>query len=235
MTISDAGLKLIKQFEGCKLTAYYDIVGVLTIGYGNTNYDKDIIGEIKEGMTITQAQADEWLRKTIEKRYVPKVQKWYDKYRFNQNQFDALVSYAYNIGSIDGLVDNGKRTIAEISADFPNHDRVKNSDGTYRHVKGLTDRRNKEKALFDTPRYKVGWTHDVGVGWWYSPDGKQYLFNEWKVINHHKYYFNNHGYALTDWAKIDDKWYYFETSGDLECALYLTDNNGVQNVGEFNE
>jgi len=232
MTISDAGLELIKQFEGCKLTAYYDIVGVLTIGYGNTNYDKDIIGEIKEGMTITQAQADEWLRKTIEKRYVPKVQKWYDKYHFNQNQFDALVSYAYNIGSIDGLVDNGKRTIAEISADFPNHDRVKNKDGTYRHVKGLTDRRNKEKKLFDTPRYGVGWTHDH-KGWWYSPDGKNYLFSTWATIKGHRYYFDNDGYAVKDWKKIDGKWYYFEPYGGYQCALYVSDKDGAQHVGEF--
>lgn len=232
MTISDAGLELIKQFEGCKLTAYYDIVGVLTIGYGNTNYDKDIIGEIKEGMTITQAQADEWLKKTIQKRYVPKVSKWQDHYRFNQNQFDAMVSYAYNIGSIDKLVDNGKRTIAEISADIPNHDRVKNPDGTYRHVKGLTNRRNKEKELFDTPKYRIGWSHDAG-GWWYSEDGKQYLWNTWRVINKHKYYFDNEGYAVIDWQKINDKWYYFEPIGDLQCALYVSDEDGVQNVGEF--
>ena len=241
MTISDKGIALIKEFEGCKLTAYQDIVGVWTIGYGITDSDIDITGtKIKSGLTITQKTADEWLKKSLEKIYVPRVQRYEDQYRFNQNQFDALVSYAYNIGSIDGLVNAvtinnkkvGQRTIAEISADFPNHDRVKNSDGTYRHVKGLTDRRNKEKALFDTPYYKVGWEHDEG-GWWYSPDGKQYLFNEWRVINHHKYYFNNEGYASFDWTKIDGKWYYFETSGDLECALYVTDSNGVQQVGKF--
>ena len=232
MTISNFGLDLIKSFEGCKLTAYYDIVGVLTIGYGNTNYDKDIIGEIKEGMTITQAQADEWLRKTIEKRYVPKVQKWYNKYRFNQNQFDALVSYAYNIGSIDGLVDNGKRTIAEISADFPNHDRVKNKDGTYRHVKGLADRRNKERMLFDKPMYGIGWHHDHN-GWWYSSDGKNYPFNTWATIKSHRYYFDNNGYAVKDWKQIDGKWYYFEPYGESQCALYVSDKDGAQHVGEF--
>ena len=232
MTISNFGLDLIKSFEGCKLTAYYDIVGVLTIGYGNTNYDKDIIGEIKDGMTITQAQADEWLRKTIEKRYVPKVQKWYGKYRFNQNQFDALVSYAYNIGSIDGLVDNGKRTIDEISADIPNHDRVKNKDGTYRHVKGLTIRRNKEKELFDKPMYGIGWHHDH-KGWWYSSDGHNYPFNTWATIKNRKYYFDDDGYAVKDWKQIDGKWYYFEPYGESQCALYVSDKDGAQHVGEF--
>ena len=132
------------------------------------------------------------------------------------------------------LVDNGKRTIAEISADISNHDRVKNPDGTYRHVKGLTNRRNKEKELFDTPKYRIGWSHDAD-GWWYSEDGKQYLWNTWKVINKHKYYFNSLGYAVTEWEKIDGKWYYFEPYGESQCALYVSDKDGAQHVGEFDE
>ena len=165
---------------------------------------------------------------------MPKVQKWYGKYHFNQNQFDALVSYAYNIGSIDGLVDNGKRTIAEISADFPNHDRVKNKDGTYRHVKGLTIRRNKEKELFDKPMYGIGWHHDHR-GWWYSSDGHNYPFHTWVTIKNHRYYFDDDGYAVKDWKKIDGKWYYFEPYGESQCALYVSDKDGAQHVGEFDE
>lgn len=227
MTVSENGIKLIKEFEGCRLTAYRDIVGVLTIGYGNTNYDKDIIGEITDGMVITQKKADEWLRKTLEARYVPKVHKYQEQYRFNQNEFDALVSYAYNIGSIDKLVDYGKRSIAEISADIPNHNHAGG-----KVVKGLTMRRNKERELFDTPTYKVGWNQDEG-GWFYSPDGKRYLYNEWKVINRHKYRFSDRGYIERGWEKIDEKWYYFEPSGNLEGALYLTDKDGVQSPGVF--
>ena len=243
MTISDKGIALIKEFEGCKLTAYQDIVGVWTIGYGITDSDIDITGaKIKSGLTITQKTADEWLKKSLEKIYVPRVQRYQDQYRFNQNQFDALVSYAYNIGSIDGFVDAktvggkkvGQRTIAEISADFPNHDRVKNKDGTYRHVKGLTDRRNKEKKLFDTPIYGVGWSHD-NKGWWYSPDGKNYLFSTWATIKGHRYYFDIDGYAVKDWQKIDGKWYYFEPYGESQCALYVSDKDGAQHVGEFDE
>ena len=61
--ISQDGIDLIKKFEGCNLTAYEDIVGVWTIGYGTTNSDKRITGtDIYQGLTITQAQADEWLR-----------------------------------------------------------------------------------------------------------------------------------------------------------------------------
>ena len=44
MKISDNGLNLIKKFEGCRLTAYQDAVGVWTIGYGTTNADKAITG-----------------------------------------------------------------------------------------------------------------------------------------------------------------------------------------------
>lgn len=227
MTISENGIKLIKEFEGCKLTAYRDIVGVLTIGYGNTNYDKDIVGEITEGMTITQKQADEWLEKTLKLRYVPKVLKYHGKYHFNQNEFDALVSYAYNIGSIDKLVDYGRRTIEEISADFPNHDHAGG-----KVVKGLTMRRKKERALFDTPAYSVGWNND-NVGYWWSPDGKRYICDDWMVINWHKYYFNKDGYSVVGWHKIGENWYYFEPGGPLEGALYLTDENGVQKPGRF--
>ena len=54
------------------------------------------------------------------------------------------------------------------------------------------------------------------------------------TINHHRYYFNEDGYALTDWHQIDGKWYYFEpTAGHpLECALYVTDADGAQEAGE---
>ena len=56
MKISNTGLSLIKTFEGCKLKAYLDSVGVVTIGYGMTNAVSSIIGyTIKLGMKITQA------------------------------------------------------------------------------------------------------------------------------------------------------------------------------------
>ena len=60
MKTSENGIELIKKFEGCKLTAYRDPVGVLTIGYGHT-------GDVKEGQKITQKKAEDLLKKDLEK------------------------------------------------------------------------------------------------------------------------------------------------------------------------
>ena len=74
MKISEKGLNLIKKFEGCRLAAYHDSVGVWTIGYGTTNADKAITGtSISQGLQISQATADEWLRRSIDTKYGPKV------------------------------------------------------------------------------------------------------------------------------------------------------------------
>ena len=145
MQISKTGLDLIKRWEGCRLTAYQDIVGVWTIGYGTTNADKGITGiTIQSGLTITQQQAEEWLLESIKMKYLPKVEKYNYKYNFNQNQIDALTSFAYNIGSIDQLTANGTRSISEISK----HILAYNTAGG-KVVQGLTNRRKEEKALFD--------------------------------------------------------------------------------------
>ena len=92
MKTSQTGIDLIKQFEGCVLTAYKCPAGVWTIGYGHT-------AGVKQGQRITAAQAESYLRSDLEK-YEKKVDK-YSRYGWNQNEFDALVSFAYNIGSID--------------------------------------------------------------------------------------------------------------------------------------
>ncbi len=89
MNISAEGIALIKKFEGCELEAYKCSAGVWTIGYGHT---KDVV----EGMTITQEQAEEMLVEELHE---------YEKYvnesttvALSQNQFDALVSWVYNLG-----------------------------------------------------------------------------------------------------------------------------------------
>lgn len=91
--IGQAGLNLIKQFEGCRLTAYQCSAGVWTIGYGHT-------AGVYKGMKITQAQADAFLKQDIAKfeKYInnPSYVPFTDK--LNQNQFDALVSFAFNLG-----------------------------------------------------------------------------------------------------------------------------------------
>ena len=89
MNISEDGLKLIKFFEGCKLDAYYCPSNVLTIGYGHTK-------TVHEGMTITQEEADNLLNLDIREfeKYVQSIV----KVPLKQHQFDALVSWTFNLG-----------------------------------------------------------------------------------------------------------------------------------------
>ena len=138
-SLSANGLNLIKSFEGCKLTAYKCVPTekYYTIGYGHYGSD------VKAGMTITLKRAEELLLQDCQK-FVNHVNTYMDKYNFNQNQFDALVSFAYNIGNIKQLTANGTRTIAQISAKITAYNK---SGGKV--LNGLVKRRAKEKELFD--------------------------------------------------------------------------------------
>lgn len=140
MKTSQNGLNLIKSFEGCRLVAYKAVSTekYYTIGYGHYGAD------VTKGMRITQSQADAYLIRDLAK-FEAKVNKYQSVYNFNQNQYDSLVSFAYNVGSIDGLTNNGKRTIAQISAKFTAYNK---SGGKV--LTGLTKRRNAEKKLFNT-------------------------------------------------------------------------------------
>jgi len=89
MHMSPTGLKLLKDFEGCRLTAYQDIVGVWTIGYGFT-------AGVKEGDTMTQAQCDERLVREI-RAYESAVWEAVTG-GATQAEFDSLVSFAWNVG-----------------------------------------------------------------------------------------------------------------------------------------
>ena len=89
MKLGERGTEILKYFEGCKLTAYQDSVGVWTIGYGHTK-------GVYDGMTITQDQAEQMLLSELEE---------YEGYikdmvtvPLTQNQFDALVVWVYNLG-----------------------------------------------------------------------------------------------------------------------------------------
>ena len=89
MNLGYNGTKILKFFEGCKLTAYQDSVGVWTIGYGHTK-------GVYEGMTITQEEAEQMLLTELEE-YEGYVEK-YVTVPLTQNQFDALVVWVYNLG-----------------------------------------------------------------------------------------------------------------------------------------
>jgi lysozyme len=88
LRISNAGLELIKQFEGCQLTAYKCPAGVWSIGFGHTQ-------GVKRGQTITQFEADELLRLDVEDH---DITPYLDGVPTSQNQFDAMSSLAFNIG-----------------------------------------------------------------------------------------------------------------------------------------
>ena len=135
MKTSKHGLNLIKKFEGYRDRAYYCSAGVPTIGYGHTR-------GVKIGDFCTHAQATIWLKQDIKKaeRAVNKYQK---VYQFNQNEYDAMVSFAYNLGSIDQLTAYGTRNRETIAAKMLLY--VK-SGGVVNN--GLVARREKERKLF---------------------------------------------------------------------------------------
>ena len=141
MRTGSKGLALIKKYEGCRLTAYKCPAGVPTIGYGHTS-------GVKMGQTITQAQADTYLKADLVK-FEKIVSNSLTK-SVNQNQFDALVSFAYNIGnckSIASLINSGKtQAAANKFIDF-NKARV---NGVLKELAGLTKRREEERKLFMT-------------------------------------------------------------------------------------
>lgn len=147
MQTSKKGIDLIKKYEGLYLHAYKCPARVLTIGYGTTNADKEITCfTINSNTIITKEKAEELLKKSITKKYEPLVNKYNDIYKFNQNEYDALISFCYNIGSITQLTQKGKRTKKEIAAAM-----VKYNHAGGKVLKGLTRRREEEQRLFLTP------------------------------------------------------------------------------------
>lgn len=138
LSISDKGLAIIKKYEGLVLTAYKCPAGVWTIGYGHTS-------GVKSGMTITKEQAEEYLKEDCAWAEEA-VNEWDKQYKWNQNQFDALVSFTFNCGSgnLATLLANGKRTIAEISEKITLYNKANGQT-----LEGLVRRRAEEKALFD--------------------------------------------------------------------------------------
>lgn len=144
--ISNKCLDLVKEFEGCRLTAYRDEVGVWTIGYGITNSDFKITKKIiRKGMKISKATAEKWLEDSLNKKYLPLVLEYDKQYNWNQNELDALVSFCYNIGSIKQLTADGTRSKAVVASKILRYNKA--GGKVYR---GLTRRRKAERELFLT-------------------------------------------------------------------------------------
>lgn len=137
MKISEKALNQIKIWEGYRDRAYKCPSGVWTIGYGHT-------AGVKEGMSCTMQQADEWLRTDI-LFACSAVERFGEKYNFTQGQIDALVSFTFNCGrgNLCKLLNNGKRTIQEIAEHLPLYDK---SNG--KTLIGLQKRRLKELEWF---------------------------------------------------------------------------------------
>lgn len=139
--IGQAGLNLIKEFEGCRLKAYQCAAGVWTIGYGHT-------AGVKQGQTITQAQAESFLKQDCEKfekyvnnaTYVPITES------LNQNQFDALMSFAFNCGAYNLKKLCAGRNATQIANALPKYNKAAGKT-----LNGLVKRRAAEVALFNAP------------------------------------------------------------------------------------
>lgn len=144
MHISPSGIDLICNFEGKRLAAYDDGVGVWTIGFGTTVYPNGI--KVMKGDTCTEAQAKTYMAHDL-KKFEATVNKVVTV-QLNQNQFDALVSLAYNIGtnafSKSTLVK--KLNANDIRGAADQFDVWVNAGG--KRMQGLVNRRAKEKALF---------------------------------------------------------------------------------------
>ena len=152
MTPSQACISLVKSFEGFSPKAYRCPAGVWTIGYGTTLYPGG--GKVSPGDTCTAAQAETWLAHDLgaAARDVAKLV----KVAVSQAQFDALVSFAYNVGSdidadtvAEGLGDSTLlRKLNAGDARGAAGEFMKWVNGGGRRLPGLVRRREAERKLF---------------------------------------------------------------------------------------
>ncbi|MGQ4865879.1 MULTISPECIES: lysozyme [Enterobacter cloacae complex] len=144
MQTSEKGIALIKQFEGCKLTAYQDSVGVWTIGYGWT---QPVDGKpIRAGMTIKQETAERLL-KTGLVSYEGDVSRLV-KVGLTQGQFDALVSFTYNLGARSLSTSTLLRKLNAGDYAGAADEFLRWNKAGDKVLNGLTRRREAERALF---------------------------------------------------------------------------------------
>lgn len=139
MKIGENGIALLKRHEGLKLQAYKCSAGVLTIGYGHTK-------DVTKGLKITAAQAEEFLKQDMT---------WAEKavnnenLQLNQNQFDALVSFVFNVGATAFK----NSTLLKMIKVNPNSANIPNEFAKWKLaggkiVPGLSARRKSEAELY---------------------------------------------------------------------------------------
>ena len=148
MKLNQRGYDLIKEFEGLKLKPYLCSAKVPTIGYGSTFYENGVKVKMTDA-PITQLRAEQLLKNTADK-FAERVAVLITK-PVTQNQFNALVSFAFNVGvsalkisTLLKLVNNNPND-ANISKEF-----LRWNKAGGRVVQGLTNRRIKESALYFT-------------------------------------------------------------------------------------
>lgn len=150
MKTSENGLALIKKWEGFSSTTYLDPIGIPTIGYGFIRYPGGIRVTTQDD-PITRAQADELLLQLLTQTYEADVLRLITT-PLNQNQFDALVSFTYNLGASNLAKSTLRRKVnlypsdPSIRAEF-----VRWNQAAGRVLKGLTNRRLEEVELYFRP------------------------------------------------------------------------------------
>lgn len=156
MEVSNRGIALIQRFEGCRLEAYRDSAGVWTIGYGS-------IVNVRPGDVITQTQAVELLAADVD-RHADGVRRCVDV-DLNQSEFNALVSFAFNVGvgalSRSTLLRklNAGESRQAVASEF-----LRWTYAGGKELRGLVRRREAERAVFLEPEPPAHWADAVDTG-----------------------------------------------------------------------
>lgn len=143
--VNEAGIAILKQWEGLRLTAYQDVGGVWTIGYGHTGPD------VTEGLTITEAEAETLLRTDIleaEQAVSDLV-----KVDLTDNQFAALVSFVFNVGRGAFAKSTLLKRLNAGDYDAVPGELAKWNRAGGKPVKGLANRRAAEAGLWAKGAY----------------------------------------------------------------------------------
>jgi lysozyme len=145
LSVSSMLSDLVKKFEGLRLKAYLDAANIWTIGYGLTRYPNGT--KVKEGDSITNEQAETYFKQTLQ-NFAQDVEDSL-KSKINNNQFAALVSFAYNIG----ITNFKKSTLLKLVNQNPNDPKIRTEFNKWIYAKGkvlngLVKRRELESNLY---------------------------------------------------------------------------------------